>query len=119
MDVSGVWGEFRSGFRSFRAFSSVGDEAAAADLASRTVKAKARFASKSLAKRVGVKMVSSKAKVTFTVASSSRKICVKSGTSLRTLKKGNCRVTFTVQEPKPKKGKALKPRRTTKTLVVQ
>jgi hypothetical protein len=94
-------------------------QAAAADLASRTVKAKARFASKSLAKRVGVKMVSSKAKVTFTVASSSRKICVKSGTSLRTLKKGNCRVTFTVQEPKPKKGKALKPRRTTKTLVVQ
>ncbi len=94
-------------------------QAAAADLASRTVKAKARFVSKSLAKRVGVKMVSSKAKVTFTVASSSRKICVKSGTSLRTLKKGKCRVTFTVQEPKPKKGKALKPRRTTKTLVVQ
>lgn len=94
-------------------------QAAAADLASRTVKAKARFASKSLAKQVGVTMVSSKAKVTFTVARSSRKICVQSGTSLRTLKAGNCRVTFTVQEPKPKKGKALKPKRTTKTLVVQ
>ena len=94
-------------------------QAAAADLASRTVSAKATFASKSLANRVGVKMVSSKAKVTFTVASSSRKICVKSGTSLRTLTVGNCRVTFTVQEPKPKKGKALKPKRTTKTLVVR
>ena len=94
-------------------------QAAAADLASRTVSARAKFASNSLANRVGVKMVSSKAKVTFTVASSSRKICVKSGTSLRTLKAGTCRVTFTVQEPKPKKSKALKPKRTTKILVVQ
>jgi len=94
-------------------------QAAAANLASRTINAKSIFAGKPLAKKVDVKMVSSQAKVTFTVATSSRKICVKLGASLKTLKAGICRVTFTVQEPKPKKGKALKPKRTIKTLVVQ
>lgn len=94
-------------------------QAAAADLAARTIKSKSRFAIKPLASRVGVPMVSSKAKVTFTVKKSSRKVCTKSGSRLRTLKKGNCVVTFTVAEPKPKKGKKPKATKTVKTLVVQ
>ena len=44
---------------------------------------------------------------------------MKSGSKLKTLKAGNCVVTFTVQEPKPKKGKKPKATKTVKTLVVQ
>lgn len=93
--------------------------AAAADLAARTVSAKKKYVVKSLAKKTGVTIVSSKAKVTFKVAKSSKKICTKSGSKLKTLKAGNCVVTFTVQEPKPKKGKKPKATKTVKTLVVQ
>jgi hypothetical protein len=63
--------------------------------------------------------VSSKAKVTFKVAKSSSKVCTKSGSKLKTLKAGNCNVTFTVQEPKPKKGKKPKATKTVKTFVVK
>ena len=94
-------------------------QAAAADLATRTLSAKTRFAIKPLAARVGVQMVSPRAKVTFKVAKASRKVCTKSGSRLRTLRPGNCVVTFTVQEPKPKKGKAPRATRTVKTLVVR
>jgi hypothetical protein len=38
---------------------------------------------------------------------------------LKTLKAGKCVVSFTVQEPKPKKGKQPKATKTTKTLVVK
>lgn len=94
-------------------------QAAAADLAARTFKSKSRFAIKPLAKRVGVQMVSPRAKVTFRVAKASRKVCTKSGTRIRTLRPGNCVVTFTVKEPRPKKGKAPRATRTVKTLVIQ
>jgi uncharacterized repeat protein (TIGR02543 family) len=93
--------------------------AAAADLAARTISAKKKYVVKSLAKRVGVTIVSSKATVSFKVAKSSSKVCTKSGSKLKTLKAGNCIVTFTVQEPKPKKGKKPKAKKTVKTLVVQ
>ena len=84
-----------------------------------SVSAKKKYAVKSLAKQVGVRIVSSKAKVTFKVSGASKKVCTKSGTKLKTLKAGNCIVTFTVQEPKPKKGKKPKATKTVKTLVVQ
>ena len=93
--------------------------AAAAELASRTIGFKKKYAIKPLAKRVGVPIVSPKAKVTFKVAKSSKKVCKKSGSKLKTLKAGNCIVTFTVQEPKPKKGKKPKATKTTTTLIVQ
>ena len=94
-------------------------QAAAADLAARTIGAKKSFAAKSLATKVGIKTVSPKAKVTFSISKASRKICTKSGSKIKTLKPGNCVVTFTVQEPKPKKGKKPKATKTAKTLVVQ
>jgi hypothetical protein len=80
---------------------------------------KKRYAIKPLAKKVGVTIVSSKAKVTFKVAKSSKKVCTKSGSKLRTLRAGNCKVTFTVQEPKPKKGKKPKATKTVKTFVAK
>jgi uncharacterized repeat protein (TIGR02543 family) len=92
---------------------------AAADLAARTISAKTRYAIKPLAQKVGITIVSPKAKVTFKVAKSSRKVCIKSGSKLRTLKAGNCNVTFTVQEPKPKKGTKPKATKTVKTLLVK
>jgi uncharacterized repeat protein (TIGR02543 family) len=92
---------------------------AAVDLAARTISAKKKYVVKPLAKKVGVTIVSSKAKVTFKIAKSSSRICTKSGSKLKTLKAGNCVVTFTVQEPKPKKGKKPKATKSIKTLVVQ
>jgi len=93
--------------------------AAAANLAARTVKSKKKYSAKSLAKQVGIKTLSSNAKVTMSVAKSSKKICAVSKTKLSTLKAGKCFVTFTVQEPKPKNGKLPKATKTTKTLVVK
>jgi hypothetical protein len=72
-----------------------------------------------LAKKVGVKVVSSKAKVTMTVAGSSKKNCAVVAGKLKTLKAGNCVVSFTVQEPKAAKGKQPKAAKTTKTLVIK
>jgi uncharacterized repeat protein (TIGR02543 family) len=92
---------------------------AAADLAARTVSAKKTLAPNTLAKKVGVKIVSPKAKVTMTVAGSSKKSCAVVAGKLKTLKAGNCVVSFTVQEPKPAKGKQPKATKTTKTLVVK
>ena len=94
-------------------------QAAAAELASRTVGAKKKIAAKSLAQQTGVVIVSPKAKVSFKVAKSSKKVCTKSGSKLKTLSAGTCVVTFTVQEPKPKKGKKPKATKTVKTFVVQ
>jgi hypothetical protein len=93
--------------------------AAAAKLDARTVTAKKKYAAKSLAKQVGIKTVSSKATVTMSAAKSSKKICAISKSKLSTLKAGNCVVTFTVQEPKPKNGKLPKATKTTKTLIVK
>ena len=95
------------------------DAAVAAELASRTVGAKKKFAAKSLAQQTGVVIVSPKAKVSFKVAKSSKKVCTKSGSKLKTLSAGTCVVTFTVQEPKPKKGKKPKATKTVKAFVVQ
>ncbi len=92
---------------------------AAADLAARTVSAKKTLAPNALAKKVGVKVVSSKAKVTMSVAKSSKKNCAVVAGKLKTLKAGNCVVTFTVQEPKPAKGKQPKATKAVKTLVVK
>jgi uncharacterized repeat protein (TIGR02543 family) len=94
-------------------------DAAAADLAARTIGFKKKYSVKALAKIVGVAIVSPKAKVTVSVSKTSKKICAKSGSSLKTLKAGTCEVTFKVQEPKPKKGKKPKATKTVKTLVVQ
>lgn len=77
------------------------------------------YTAKSLAEQVGLTTVSKKATVSFKVAKSSTKICTKSGTKLKTLKAGNCVITFTVQEPNSKKGKLPKSKKTVKTLAVQ
>jgi len=74
--------------------------AAAAELASRTISAKQKYSLRSLANQTGIKIVSPKAKVTTTVAGSSKKVCTKSGSTLKTLVAGNCVVTYTIQEPK-------------------
>ena len=84
-----------------------------------TIAAKKAFTAKFLAANVGVTLKSQKAIVSISVSKSSNKICMKSGSKLKTLKAGNCVVTFTVQEPKPKKGKKPKATKTVKTLVVQ
>jgi hypothetical protein len=93
--------------------------AAAAVLAARTLGFKKSFDIKTLAKRVGIKTVSSKATVSLSVSKESKKICVVSKSKLSTLKAGKCNVTFTVQEPTPKKGKKPKAKKTTMTLVVK
>jgi hypothetical protein len=64
-------------------------------------------------------VVSSKAKVTMKVASSSKKNCAVVAGKLKTLKAGKCVVSFTVQEPKPAKGKLPKATKATKTLVIK
>ena len=92
---------------------------ASADLAARTISIKKKYSAKQVAKQVGVVIVSSKAKVSFKVAKSSKKVCTKSGSKLKTLKPGTCVVTFTVQEPKPKKGKKPKAKKTAITFTVQ
>ena len=73
----------------------------------------------SLAKKAGVPIVSSKAKVTHSVHHSSKHVCKKSGSKLKTLKAGKCLVIFTVQEPKSKNGKKPKAKKMVRTLVVQ
>ena len=93
--------------------------AAAKDLKARTISVKKSYDPITLAKKVGVKVVSSKAKVTIKVASSSKRYCAVVAGKLKTLKVGKCTVTFTVQEPKPKKGKQPKATNTTKILVVK
>jgi hypothetical protein len=85
----------------------------------RVFEAKEAYGAKSLAEQVGVTIVSKKATVSFKVANSSKGICTVSGTKIKTLKAGNCVVTFTVQEPRSKKGKLPKSKKTIKTLVVQ
>ena len=87
--------------------------------ASTTVSAKQKYSAKSMAAQTGVMVVSKKATVSVSVAKASKKVCTKSGSKIKTLKAGNCVVTFTVQEPKPKKGKKPKATKTVKTLVVQ
>ena len=94
-------------------------QAAAAELAWRTLPIKNKFKPSYLAQHADLKVVSLKAKITFKVAKSSKKICTKSGSSLKTLRAGNCVLTITVQEPKPKKGKKPKATKTVKTFVVQ
>jgi hypothetical protein len=94
-------------------------QAAAAELATRTVSAKSKYAAKSLAQQTGVVIVSPKAKVSFKVAKSSKRICTKSGSKLKTLKAGKCIVTFIVQEPKPNGGMKPKATKTNKTFTVQ
>jgi hypothetical protein len=88
-------------------------------IAPQAVVAKKTYSARSLVETVGLTNVSSKANVSISVAKSSKKICTKSGSKLKTLKAGNCVVTFTVQEPKPKKGKKPKATKTVKTLLVQ
>ncbi len=89
------------------------------DLAARTLGTKKMFSAKSLASQVGVKVVSNKATVSITVSKASKKFCTVSGSTLTTLKPGNCVATFITQEPKPKGGKMPKKTRTVKTFVVQ
>lgn len=84
-----------------------------------TVTAKNLYTARTLAKRLGISVVSSNAKVTMTVASSSKKNCAVVAANLKALKAGNCVVTFTVQEPKPANGKQPKATKSIKTLVVK
>jgi len=93
--------------------------AAAAVLAAKILGFKKSFVIKTLAKRVGIKIVSSKATVSLLVSKLSKKICFVSKSKLSTLKAGKCNVTFTVQEPTPKKGKKPKTKKTVMTLVVK
>jgi hypothetical protein len=85
----------------------------------KTIGFKKSYVVKTLAKRVGIKIVSSKATVSISVSKTSKKICLVSKSKLSTLKAGKCKVTFTVQEPTPKKGKKPKAKKTTMTLVVK
>jgi uncharacterized repeat protein (TIGR02543 family) len=80
---------------------------------------KKKHTAKSLATKTCITTVSAKAKVSISVAKKSKKVCTKSGSKLKTLKAGNCTVTITVQEPKPKKGKKPKATKTVKTLVIR
>jgi hypothetical protein len=94
--------------------------AAVKDLAARTFYLyywPLKYQPKYLAEDIGLKAVSSKATVSIKVSSSSKKICTKSGSKLKVLKPGNCVVTFTIQEPKPKAGKKPKAKNIKKTLV--
>jgi hypothetical protein len=84
-----------------------------------TIAAKKTFTAKYLAANVGVTLKSKKAIVSISVSKTSKKVCAKFGSKLKTLKAGNCVVTFTVQEPKPKKGNKPKATTTTKTLIVK
>jgi hypothetical protein len=93
--------------------------AVAAEPASGKVLAKNSLSAKSLAQRVGIPIVSPKAKVSMTVSKSSKKKCAVVSGKLITLKAGKCVLTFTVQEPKSKKGKQPKAKKTTKTFVVK
>jgi hypothetical protein len=77
------------------------------------------YAANSLAKKFGVNIMSPKATVTLSIAKSSLKTCALAKTALKTLRRGNCVVTFTVQEPLSKNGKKSKATKTTKLLVVQ
>ena len=88
-------------------------------IATNVVVANKTYAARSLVKIVGLTNVSSKANISISVAKSSKKSCTTSGSKLKTLKAGNCVVTLTVQEPKPKKGKKPKATKTVKSLVVQ
>jgi hypothetical protein len=92
---------------------------AAAELKARTISAQKSVAPRTLAKRVGVKVVSHRAEVSMTVAKSSKKNCAIVARKLKTIKAGKCVVTFTVQEPKTKKGKMPTATKTVKTLVIQ
>ena len=84
-----------------------------------TVRAKNLYTARTLAKRLDISVVSPNAKVTITVASSSKKNCAVVAANLKALKAGNCVVTFTVQEPKPANGKQSKITKSIKTLVVK
>jgi uncharacterized repeat protein (TIGR02543 family) len=98
----------------------MGDSGASAvNLAARTIRQKTSYDSKGLAKRIGVKVISKKATVIFLVSRRSKDICVKSGSKLRTLKRGNCTVVFKVQEPRRKNGKLPKATTTTETLIIK
>jgi hypothetical protein len=88
-------------------------------IAPQAVVAKKTYSARSLVETAGLTNVSNKARISITVAKSSKKVCTKAGSKLRTLKAGNCNVTFTVQEPKPKNGKKPKATKTVKTLLVQ
>jgi hypothetical protein len=94
-------------------------QAPAITIAPQAVAAKKTYAVRSLVKTVGLTNVSTKAIISISVAKSSKRICTKSGSKLKTLKAGSCVVTFIVQEPKPKTGKKPKATKTVKTLVVQ
>jgi hypothetical protein len=85
----------------------------------KTIGFKKSYVVKTLAKRVGIKIVSSKATVSLSVSKTSKKICVFSKSKLSTLKAGKCIVTFIVQEPTPKNAKTPKAKRTVTTLVVK
>ena len=71
-----------------------------------------------MASKTGVTIVSSKVKVSISVAKPSKSVCAKSGSKLKTLRAGSCVVIFTVQEPKPKGGKKPKATKSVKTFVV-
>jgi hypothetical protein len=88
-------------------------------IAPQAVVAKKTYSARSLVETAGLTNVSNQARISITVAKSSKKVCAKAGSKLRTLKAGNCNVTFTVQEPKPKNGKKPKATKTVKTLLVQ
>lgn len=86
--------------------------------AAHTLTVKRTYTAKTLAKQVGVKVISKKALVSIKVSSASKKVCVYTGSKLKTLKAGSCIVTFKVQEPQLKKGKKPVVTNTLKTFAV-
>ena len=98
----------------------IGDSGTTATtLAARTIRQRTSYDGKSLAKRIGVKITSKKATVNFVVSRRSKNVCMKSGSKLRTLKRGNCTVVFKVQEPRRKNGKLPRATTTTQTLIIK
>ena len=79
-----------------------------------------QYSATHIAKILGVKIVSSRASVTLSIARSSARTCVLvTKAILKPLRQGNCVVTLTVQEPLSKNGKKPKVTKSTKLLVVQ
>jgi hypothetical protein len=61
-----------------------------------------------LAKLAGI-VLPKNSTVSFVVAKSSKNVCSKTGSQLKAIKKGSCKLTLYIQKPKPKNGKKPKP----------
>ena len=79
---------------------------------------KSVYSAKSLAEVSDVKISSTRAVVSISIAKDSTKICTRAGNRIKTIKPGMCVITFIVQEP-TKNGVKPKASRTTQIFVVK